>query len=171
MNDTDYFALFGLPRVFELDLQQLEQSWKRVALTVHPDRYVTASPAERRVAMQWSTRANEAYRVLREPLLRARYLCELAGVDLQTETNTAMSSEFLLQQMQWHEQLDQINDDADEAMRLALKTELAARQADVIAQCGRLFAEQAFVQAAEKIREWMFVEKLLSQVSTSSLVT
>lgn len=171
MNDTDYFALFGLPRVFELDRTQLEQAWKRVALTVHPDRYVTASPAERRVAMQWSTRANEAYRILRDPLSRARYLCEIAGVDLQTETNTAMAPEFLLQQMQWHEQLDQINDEGNEAMRLALQTELSACQADVIAQCSRLFAEQAFAQVAEKIREWMFIEKLLSQVSTSSLVT
>ena len=91
MNATDHFALFDLPRTFALDAAQLEAAWKHVAQAVHPDRFATRSAPERRVAMQWSAQANEAYRVLKQPLLRARYLCELAGVDLQTETNTAMA--------------------------------------------------------------------------------
>lgn len=84
MAGDDHFGLFGLPARFDLDPQALESAWRTVAAQVHPDRYATASPAERRVAMQWAARANEAYRLLRDPLLRARYLCEQAGVDLQT---------------------------------------------------------------------------------------
>ena len=49
----------------------------------HPDRFVNATDAEKRVAMQWATRANEAYQTLKNPQKRARYLCELNGVDLQ----------------------------------------------------------------------------------------
>ena len=80
--------------------------------------------------MQWSAQANEAYRVLRQPLLRARYLCELAGVDLQTETNTAMAPEFLVQQMSWHEQLDECLEQPDNVSAreaLAKEIELALR--------------------------------------------
>ena len=96
MAGDDHFSLFGLPARFDLDAQALENAWRAVAAQVHPDRYATASPAERRVAMQWAARANEAYRVLRDPLLRARYLCEQAGIDLQTESNTSMDTAFLL---------------------------------------------------------------------------
>ncbi|MGC7990846.1 Fe-S protein assembly co-chaperone HscB, partial [Salmonella enterica] len=72
----------------------------------HPDKFAHASDAEKRVAMQWATRANEAYQTLKNPLKRARYLCELHGVDLQTESNTAMAPAFLMQQMEWRETLD-----------------------------------------------------------------
>ena len=113
MAGDDHFSLFGLPARFDLDAQALETAWRTVAAQVHPDRFATASPAERRVAMQWAARANEAYRLLRDPLLRARYLCEQAGVDLQTESNTSMDTAFLMQQMTWREMLDDARDDAD----------------------------------------------------------
>lgn len=167
MDATDHFALFDLPRTFVLDAAQLEAAWKQVAQAVHPDRFATRSAPERRVAMQWSAQANEAYRVLRQPLLRARYLCELAGVDLQTETNTAMSPEFLVQQMVWHEQLDECLDDPQNIVaREALSKDIAL----ALAQCQQAVAEalqaEQYPQAASRIREWMFLDKLTTQLQT-----
>ena len=167
MDVTDHFALFDLPRTFALDAAQLEAAWKHVALTVHPDRFALRSAPERRVAMQWSAQANEAYRVLRQPLLRARYLCELAGVDLQTETNTAMAPEFLVQQMSWHEQLDECLEHPDHSgarEALAREIELALTQCQQ-AVSKALDAEQ-YTQAASRIREWMFLDKLTTQLQT-----
>ena len=40
--------------------------------------------------MQWTTRVNEAYRTLKSPAQRARYLLEINGVDVEFETNTRM---------------------------------------------------------------------------------
>ncbi len=167
MNDSDYFALFGLTRSFDLDEVELEHAWKRVALAVHPDKFATASAAERRVAMQWSSRANEAYRILRQPLSRARYLCELAGVDLKTETNTAMSPGFLIQQMQWHEQLDDISTTHDCGAKKRLEAELTEALSILIKQCANLLQAADYQGASIKIREWMFLEKMKSQVLTT----
>lgn len=167
MIDTDYFSLFGLPRSFDLDSVELERAWKKVALAVHPDKFATASAAEKRVAMQWSTRANEAYTVLRQPLARARYLCELAGIDLEIETNTAMSSEFLLQQMEWHELLDDIVSSTDFTRKALLESELLDSLSEHIDQCAALFRQGDFKQAAIKIREWMFLEKMMAQLRAS----
>jgi len=161
VNDQDYFALFGLPHCFGLDDAVLEAAWKRVAMAVHPDRFATGSAAEKRVAMQWSARANEAYRVLKNPLLRARYLCEFAGVDLQTETNTSMSADFLMQQMQWHERLDELNDHPNASDVAGFKQELAVALTETIAHVQSLLDEKRFAQAAERIREWMFLDKLI----------
>jgi molecular chaperone HscB len=131
---------------------------------VHPDRYATASPAERRVAMQWAARANEAYRVLRDPLLRARYLCEQAGIDLQTESNTSMDTAFLMQQMTWREMLDDARDDADALA--SLQTELEAARTAMRATLTRLLDnERDYATAGLKIREWMFVEKLAEELA------
>jgi molecular chaperone HscB len=164
VNASDHFALFDLPRTFALDATQLEAAWKHVAQAVHPDRFATRSAPERRVAMQWSAQANEAYRVLKQPLLRARYLCELAGVDLQTETNTAMAPEFLVQQMSWHEQLDE-NILAREALSQEIELALAHCQQAV----SKALSAEQYTQAASRIREWMFLDKLTTQLQTTEV--
>ena len=79
---------------------------------MHPDRFASGTAAERRVAMQWATRANEAYTTLRSPQRRAAYLVERAGVPINAETNTAMPPAFLMQQMEWREALDEVRGDS-----------------------------------------------------------
>ncbi len=130
-------------------------------MAVHPDRFATASAVEKRVAMQWSARANEAYRILKDPLSRARYMCEREGVDLQTETNTAMSAEFLMQQMQWHERLDELNDHPNPNDALAFKNELADALSNTTSHVQSLLDEKRYADAAVRIREWMFLDKLI----------
>lgn len=164
MAGDDHFSLFGLPSRFDLDAQALESAWRTVAAQVHPDRFATASPAERRVAMQWAARANEAYRQLRDPLLRARYLCEQAGVDLQTESNTSMDTAFLMQQMTWREMMDDARDDA--GVLATLRTELEEARQQMRAALTRLLDEQRdYAAAGLKVREWMFVEKLAQELA------
>ncbi|MBB1626526.1 Fe-S protein assembly co-chaperone HscB [Achromobacter sp. UMC71] len=164
MAGDDHFSLFGLPARFDLDAQALESAWRAVAAQVHPDRYATASPAERRVAMQWAARANEAYRQLRDPLLRARYLCEQAGVDLQTESNTSMDTAFLMQQMTWREMLDDAREDA--GALATLQAELQEARVQMRATLARLLDEQRdYAAAGLKVREWMFVEKLAQELA------
>lgn len=164
MAGDDHFSLFGLPARFDLDAQALESAWRTVAAQVHPDRFATASPAERRVAMQWAARANEAYRQLRDPLLRARYLCEQAGVDLQTESNTSMDTAFLMQQMTWREMMDDARNDA--RVLAELRTELEdARQQMRVALTRLLDEQRDYAAAGLKVREWMFVEKLAQELA------
>ena len=86
---ADFFKLFGLTPGFRLSLSELDSRYRDVQAQVHPDRFINAGDAERRLSMQWATRANEAYLTLKKPLERARYLLELAGCDLQAESNTA----------------------------------------------------------------------------------
>ncbi len=164
MNEQDYFSLFGLPRAFTIPAADLDAAWKRVATAVHPDRFATASAAEKRVAMQWSAHANEAYRVLKEPLSRARYLCELAGVDLQVETNTAMSPAFLMQQMEWHEQLDELQSHPDPSAQRLFAAELKDALAKLVIQVGQLIDTESYTEASVRIREWMFLDKLIAQL-------
>ena len=103
----DFFTLFGLHRRYAIDDAALEAAWHELQSQVHPDRHAHLSDVEKRLSMQWATRVNEGFRTLRQPLTRAQYLLELAGVDAGLETNTAMSPEFLMEQMEWREALDE----------------------------------------------------------------
>jgi molecular chaperone HscB len=155
----NHFDLFQLPQHFQIDAGALDVAYHGVQNRVHPDKFVNASDAEKRVAMQWATRANEAYQTLKSPLKRAAYLCELHGVDLQTESNTSMPSAFLMQQMEWREALDDARAAKDITALDRIDAELRAMHKAQVAQIGSTLDSQNFAQAALGVRQLMFLEK------------
>ena len=160
----NHFDLFQLPARFTIDMGALDAAYRDVQGKVHPDRFVNATDAEKRVAMQWATRANEAYQTLKNPQKRARYLCEQNGVDLQTESNTAMPMDFLMQQMEWREALGEARADKDldalEKLDVELKLENKAR----LLQIGQQLDAGDYQHAAQGVRALMFLEKFGEEV-------
>jgi molecular chaperone HscB len=160
----NHFDLFQLPATFALDMGALDSAYRDVQGRVHPDRFINATDAEKRVAMQWATRANEAYQTLRNPQKRAQYLCELNGVDLNTESNTAMPMDFLMQQMEWREALGEAraakDSDALDALDEQVKQERKAR----LAQVGIQLDAGDFENAAQGVRALMFLDKFSEEV-------
>jgi molecular chaperone HscB len=151
------FELFGLPEQFEQDLGRIGERWKELQREAHPDRFAAQGQAAQRIAMQWSVRINEAYKRLKDPLKRAAYLCELRGAAVDAENNTAMPAEFLMEQMEWREELDEAHDTED-LDRLEEELQLARR--DVLNDVQRLLdvANDAKA-AAQKVRALMFIER------------
>lgn len=155
----NHFALFQIPASFDIDIGQLESAFRELQGRVHPDRFAAASDVEKRVAMQWATRANEAYQTLKHPLRRAAYLCEQNGVDLGIESNTAMPPAFLMQQMEWREALDEARDAKDMVGLERLERELADVRRERLAQISGLFSESKFEEAGALVRQLMFLER------------
>jgi molecular chaperone HscB len=160
--DDDDFTLFGLPRRFAIDLDDLAQRWRNLQAEVHPDRFAAEGAAAQRVAMQWAVRVNEAYRRLKDPLARAAYLSELAGHRLDPHDNQAMPPGFLARQMEWHEALAEAESPED----------VNALDADVAAQLQQLRAgvqsdldeRHDAAAAVPKLRQWMFMARLREQI-------
>jgi molecular chaperone HscB len=151
------FELFGIPPRFQLDASQLDLQWKQLQKQVHPDHFSSQSAADKRLAMQWSVRVNEAYQRLKTPLRRAAYLCELHGAPLRAEDNTAMPAAFLMQQMQWREDLDEAT---DAAAIEALQQQMAMEKQKLLQQCAdTLDQQQDWSQAAQTVRALMFIER------------
>ena len=163
----NHFDLFNLPQQFALDASQLDAAYREVQNRVHPDKFVSASDAEKRVAMQWATRANEAYKTLKNPLRRAAYLCELHGVDLGVESNTTMPPAFLMQQMEWRESLDEARSERDTLRLQALEQALNEARRQAIARIAELLEHSKFNEAGEQVRELMFVEKFGDEVANT----
>lgn len=160
----NHFELFQMPVMFEIDTQQLDAAYREVQGRVHPDKFVTATDAEKRVAMQWATRANEAYQTLKNPLKRAMYLCELNGVDLATESNTHMPAAFLMQQIEWREALDQARDTKNQSALEQLENELIQKRDGLLSLVTQHLNAAQYNDAGEQVRQLMFVEKFGDEV-------
>ena len=164
LNDTD-FELFAVPATFAQDRAALDARWKELQREAHPDRFAARGAAAQRVAMQWSVRINEAYQRLKNPIKRATYLCELNGAPINAENNTAMPSDFLMQQMQWREELEDLQDEADVAGVVVFKRRLKAAQDELNESFAACWDDAAQREQAERLmRRMQFLDKLTYEV-------
>ena len=160
----DDFTLFGLAPRHALDRAALDQRWRELQGEVHPDRFAAEGAAAQRVAMQWAVRVNEAYQRLKDPLRRAAYLCELRGMPVDAERNTAMPGAFLMQQMSWREALD---DAADAAAVERIDAEVALAEKAFLADAARkLDTDNDPAGAAADVRALMFVQRFREAVQS-----
>ena len=156
------FELFGLAQKFNQDRAAIDARWKELQREAHPDKFAAQGASAQRVAMQWSVRINEAYQRLKDPLKRAAYLCELNGAPVNAENNTAMPAEFLMQQIEWREALDEAKT-PENIHQIALQAnEYGRKQLLKIEQ--DIDTENNFKLAVEHVRALMFVERFVTEV-------
>jgi molecular chaperone HscB len=163
--NSNHFELLGLPARYSVDPTSLERGYREIQTRVHPDKFAAASEPERRVAMQWAARANEAYRTLRNPVERARYLLGLKGYDTEEESNTAMPADFLMQQMEWREAVAEARA-AGEARELRrLHASIADSRKDMLRQLElALDRESNFAAGCSLVRKLRFLDKLEEEI-------
>ncbi len=85
----DYFWTFALPRHLHIDLAALEKAFYAQSRKLHPDRFAAKPAAEQEAALAASSRLNDAYRTLKDPILRTQYLLTLEGVELEEQSKSA----------------------------------------------------------------------------------
>jgi molecular chaperone HscB len=158
------FDLFGLPQRFAQDPAAIAARWKDLQREAHPDKFAGEGAAAQRAALQWSVRINEAYRRLKDPLKRAAYLCELRGAPIGAEDNTAMPAEFLVEQMEWREALDEASGEAELD---AISARVAQRRREMLAAIAQsLDLEGDAPAAAQQVRALMFIERFAQDVES-----
>lgn len=112
--------------------------------------------------MQWTTRVNEAYRTLKSPVQRARYLLEMHGVDVGFETDTRMPADFLQKQLEMREALAEAKEPATlDGLLDDVRREKQSLESS-IAQL--LDAKKDYAAAAGEVRKLMFLDKLATEI-------
>jgi molecular chaperone HscB len=164
----NHFELFGLVPAYALEHEALEKSYREIQAQVHPDRFAHAGDAERRASLQWTTRVNESYRTLKDPVQRGRHLLELHGVDVAFETNTQMPTEFLMQQLELREELEAAAANKDSSRLDGLRSRLRLQKKELeneIAQA--IDGKKDYGGAAELVRKLMFLDRLDSEIDVA----
>jgi molecular chaperone HscB len=160
----NYFSLFNLPETLTLDTHVLASSYQTLQKLTHPDKFATASAQEQRIAMQKNAQVNDGYSVLKHPLSRAQHLLSLRGLVIDHEQYTLGDPEFLMQQMEWRETLEEIS--SDEAALEEMQTEIQANIKDKLTGLASLFEDEQSnnEDIANEIRKLTFIYKFSAQI-------
>jgi len=159
----NHFEILGFRPEFRVDAEALERAYRELQRSVHPDRFASAGDAPKRLALQASARANEAYRTLRDPVARAEYLVSLRGIDANVETDTRLPVAFLTRQLERREAAEEAHDARDDAALAALVDDVRREAAGVGDDVARLL-DAGDHAAASRVREWRFLVKLADDV-------
>ncbi len=159
----NHFSTFDLPPAFKVDATQLASRYRDLQAAVHPDRFVNATDAEKRVAMERAVEVNEAFTTLKDPVRRAMHLLELVNIDGMDEKNTAMPFDFLAEQIEWREALADAKLKEDEERLEEMSGELTG----MLGSLGHTFAAayigEHFAVATTLARKMRFVQKLIEE--------
>jgi molecular chaperone HscB len=164
----NHFELFGLAPAYALETEALDKSYREIQAKVHPDRFAHAGDAERRASLQWTTRVNEAYRALRDPVQRGKHLLELHGVDVAFETNTQMPKDFLIQQLELREELEAAIGGKDASRLDAMRGRLRLQKSELEQAVGEAIDERRdYAAAAGLVRKLMFLDRLDAEIDAA----
>jgi len=84
-----YFEVFSLPPKLNVDTAALEKQFYNLSRKLHPDRFAGKPVAEQEAALAQSSRLNDAYRTLKDPIQRTQYLLKLEGIELEEQSKAA----------------------------------------------------------------------------------
>jgi len=108
--NTDYFALFGLPRKLWIEMNALEQKFLQLSWKLHPDNFVKATEEERELSLKRSSELNDAYRALRDPVARVEYLLGIENMRKEGEHKQQAPPELLEEVFELNESLDELRE-------------------------------------------------------------
>ena len=156
----NYFELFQLPVSFDIDINDLTTRHRAVVARIHPDQFAHKSSAEQRMALQWTTFANEAFDTLKSPIKRAQYLLQLNAPELVADphTHAPLPPEFLMQQMAWREALE--DGDVD-----SVRDEVQAAHDAAFQYLSKQSADQDWPAVAQTLAKYQFIDNFLEQLS------
>lgn len=147
----DYFALFRIPRAYDLDETVLHDKFLAISRSVHPDYFSDSGPEMRRLAVRLSAELNEAYKVLSDPVLRARYLLETSDEGNRPNDRTACP-EVLGEALSLREEIEDADASGDAETLGRVRRDVQAKRAAIAEDIGALARRLPSAEVTEKSR-------------------
>lgn len=159
------FELFGLNVAFQLDSTLLSERYLALQKELHPDNFASKSSAEQMAAVQKSADVNQALQTLKDPILRAEAIIEMhTGKPKNLEENSMRDVAFLMQQMEWHETLENIEQAQNEDKLATFLTQIKTEQKVVLQQLEQTLEAQQWQQANALTDRLRYFKKLIIQI-------
>lgn len=162
---TNPFALFDLPVAFEINQTVLSERYLALQKSLHPDNFAYSLPQEQRLAMQKSAEINDALQILKDPIARADSIIMMhTGEQHSIEEKSNRDLVFLMQQMEWREQLEQIEKNRDANELKTFSQQIEQNQHDILIGLSDALSTQDWQQAQINNDKLRFIRKLLSEI-------
>ncbi|MFZ9495827.1 MAG: Fe-S protein assembly co-chaperone HscB [Candidatus Methylopumilus sp.] len=162
--NQNFFDLLQLPKAFVIDLKKLDQNYQSIQKEIHPDRFASLGDDTKLESIKKTAQVNDAYQTLKSPIRRAEYLLQLHGVNIHDEKYTAVPQDFLMQQMEWREELEMHKQDKLALEKLA--ADIQKNKNQMINQLPAFFDNKDDLNDAIKTtRELNFIEKIEQHIN------
>lgn len=158
----NYFELFNLPEKFQIDSVKLQENYRSIQKEIHPDRFATSTENEKVQSMIKSTQVNDAYQTLKSPTKRAKYILSLH----KSVEKITLPPDFLMQQMEWEEHLEDIEKNNKELGQFKLAINKKYEEYSLLLST-QIDNDQNWNEAAITIDKLYFVERLLHKINIS----
>ena len=156
----NYFELFNLPEKFQIDSVKLQENYRSIQKEIHPDRFATSTENEKTQSMIKSTQVNDAYQTLKSTTKRAKYILSLH----KSVEKITLPPDFLMQQMEWEEHLEDIEKKIKELDQFKLTINKKYEEYSLMLST-QIDNDQSWNEAAITIDKLYFVEKLLHKIN------
>lgn len=159
------FALFDLPVVFQVDSALLNERYLALQKSLHPDNFSAASAQEQRLAIQKSAEINDALRILKDPIARADSIIALnTGEQENPEEKSNKDIGFLMQQMEWRETLENIENRKDTDELTAFAQEINQIRHAILSELSTALDAQQWDIARAITDKLRFIKKLQAEI-------
>lgn len=169
----DYFEFMGLPRSIAIDADELQQRYYRLSREHHPDFHTNASDADRAASLENASTLNQAYRTLRDPFERARYLLGLEWPDQPDASRRQIPPSLLMEVMEMQEAIAEAQFETDAARRaertatlLEVEKRLHARTDALRAELDAIGAEWSAAGTLDGASRTALLERLNQLLNT-----
>ena len=102
--------MFEMPRKLWVEMTALEQKFLQLSWKLHPDNFVNATAEEREISLKRSSELNDAYRTLKDPVVRVEYLLAIEGARKEGQTKQQAPPELLEEVFELNESLDELRE-------------------------------------------------------------
>ena len=159
------FALFDLPVAFQVDSALLNERYLALQKSLHPDNFSAASAQEQRLAIQKSAEINDALRILKDPITRADSIIAInTGETENPEEKSNNDIDFLMQQMEWRETLENIENRKDTDELTAFAQEINQIRHAILSELSTALDAQQWDIARAITDKLRFIKKLQTEI-------
>ena len=162
----DPFSALGIEPCFDIDIGVLQERHRELSRALHPDRFVGRPASERRMALSRAIEVNEAWRRLRDPVLRAEALLASMGMQTSEASSSETSPELLMDMMDQRELLAEARSERDTKRVAELKASMQSREQDLLHSLSEAFSREQR-SAPKFLGELRFVRRFLDEVAAA----
>lgn len=159
------FALFDLPVAFQVDSALLNERYLALQKSLHPDNFSATSAQEQRLAIQKSAEINDALRILKDPIMRADSIIAInTGETENPEEKSNNDIDFLMQQMEWRETLENIENRKDTDELTTFAQEINQIRHAILSELSTALTEQQWDIARAITDKLRFIKNLQTEI-------
>ena len=119
-----YFEIFDIEINISINLNDLDSKYLKLQSKFHPDKFVNTSAIERSMAVRISTHINDGYKTLKDLVSRVDYILKINNFIID-ENKTFKNSNFLVEQMELMEKIQDCEKSNYDTMRMDIKNKIS----------------------------------------------